>query len=151
MTEYFTNLMELLNDYLQQASNIDAEEVAELAKNVSAVSSELGSLRSDFRREVAATVEQTSSVLQDAVKRIAATQATAKKAQREAKRNQEALAEVECKIDALVDKALAAVQQQQQQQHRGGDDTCSAFEAMIASKAGAFIFLCYRMTAYLII
>ena len=142
--------MELLNDYLQQASNIDAEEVAELAKNVSAVSSELGSLRSDFRREVAATVEQTSSVLQDAVKRIAATQATAKKAQREAKRNQEALAEVECKIDALVDKAFAAVQQQQQQ-HRGGDDTCSAFEAMIASKAGAFIFLCYRMTAYLII
>ena len=149
MTEYFTNLMELLNDYLQQASNIDAEEVAELAKNVSAVSSELGSLRSDFRREVAATVEQTSSVLQDAVKRIAATQATAKKAQREAKRNQEALAEVECKIDALVDKAFAAVQQQQQ--HRGGDATCSAFEAMIASKAGAFIFLCYRMTAYLII
>jgi hypothetical protein len=146
--------MELLNDYLQQASNIDAEEVAELAKNVSAVSSELGSLRSDFRREVAATVEQTSLVLQDAVKRIAATQATAKKAQREAKRNQEALAEVECKIDALVDKAFAAVQQQQQQQqqqHRGGDDTCSAFEAMIASKAGAFIFLCYRMTAYLII
>ena len=126
--------MELLNDYLQQASNIDAEEVAELAKNVSAVSSELGSLRSDFRREVAATVEQTSSVLQDAVKRIAATQATAKKAQREAKRNQEALAEVECKIDALVDKAFAAVQQQ----HRGGDDTCSAFEAMIASKAGEF-------------
>ena len=107
-----------------------ADELAVLRKDFSAVSSELGSLRMDFRREVAATVEQTSSVFQSAVAKMAASQ-------QEARQMERTLHDVESKIDALVTRALARATPLRGggalAEGGGAEGGASAFEAMIAA------------------